>query len=382
MKVRDLQLVRCFLLHEAKVDIGTVAKLLDLEVEVRGDGEPDTAISKGNKIVVSQPSSITRFLFNVLYHVMKDYVHGGIFRDKLSLILLYVCKDYVYADYDPLVADSAPVLINFDKLPLPLIILQELIEPLAGKCETMPLMFISSNSVDVCEIVTDSYKFSKKYKLPLQAVSSHSYPFLVVNSSIHNKAARISDILVRVLNYSFGEIKADKIIKKMLLGEGDIGRNLISVVKILEGDPLFLMDFLKYLESNVTLSQEEDRRVAETRGKIIGDDNYLKKHIRLAQQGKYTPQVYRQWHQWSMIQGLIEKELAPMRGSMWPTTELVKPIEDLHREMEAKRAKEKGKTQLNFEELLELAREWYGHKAVQPGELYERLLRENRVWKT
>ena len=381
MKVKELQFARNFLLHESKLDLSKALSLLNIEVEVRDDGEPDTAVSRGNTIIMNQPSSVTRFLFNVLYHLMRDYVNEGIYRDKLSLILLYACKDYVYSDYDPAKAESVPVLVSFKKLALPLMILEDLVEPLAGKSKTMPLMFIGSNALDVCEVITDSYKFSKKYKLPLQAVSTHDYPFLVVNTNIHNDAAKNSDILTRILNYSYGEAKTDKIIRKILLSESDMGRNLMAIVKVLKGDPFFLLDFLKYFECNVTLSREEEVLVAEARDRIIGNDTYLKKHIRLAQQGRYTPEIYKQWHQWSMVQGLIEKELGPMRGSIWPTTESVKPFEDLHREMEVKRAKEKGKTQLNFEELLELAREWYDHKAVQPGQLYEKLLMENRVWK-
>jgi hypothetical protein len=150
---------------------------------------------------------------------------------------------------------------------------------------------------------------------------------------------------------------------------------------MLKGDPIFVMDFLKYFKSNVTLSPEEENRANEVRDHCFATDEYLSGYVKTAD-GKHSPEVFKQWHEWAAIVGLIEKQLGPMRGSMWPVSDNVKPYEDAHRQMELERAREKGKTQLNMEELLEVTREWYGHKTVQPGELAEKLLSENRVWKT
>jgi len=70
-----------------------------------------------------------------------------------------------------------------------------------------------------------------------------------------------------------------------------------------------------------------------------------------------------------------------MRGSMWPASENIKPHEDKHRRMIALKAKERNKNQLNFEELLETARDLYNHNATTPGKLIEVVLKDNRVWK-
>ena len=47
--------------------------------------------------------------------------------------------------------------------------------------------------------------------------------------------------------------------------------------------------------------------------------------------------------------------------------------------MIAEREKEKT-SKLNYEELLEVARDMYSHKA-RPGMLIEEMLKDNRVWK-
>ncbi len=82
-----------------------------------------------------------------------------------------------------------------------------------------------------------------------------------------------------------------------------------------------------------------------------------------------------------MLMGLIEKQLEPMRGSMWPTSESVKPHEDKLRLIIKERTEELGKPQANFEEMLEAARDLYNHNAIEPGQLIETMLKENRVWK-
>jgi hypothetical protein len=261
-------------------------------------------------------------------------------------------------------------------------IVETLVEPLVGNIKKLPVLFMQSNFVDACEIAESAEKFSKRFREPFKSVSGHDYPFVALNTRIHNDGAQMAHLTYKVIEHSMGSELAGKVIRNIVLSnESNIASNLLEILKILEGDPIYIMDFLKFLKSNVTLTQEEEVRAAEVRMQVIEADKYLSQHIKTAQQGKYTPQVFKQWHQWSMLVGLIEKQLAPMRGSMWPATQNVKPIEDEHRQMAIERAKEKGKTQLNFEELLELAREWYGHKTAQPGQLAENLLRENRVWK-
>lgn len=380
IQVKDLQFPRYFLLHEIDLDPRIALQILQTEVEIKS-GEPDKAVLKSNKLVVTDPSSITRFLFLVLYRLISHHTQQGLQQDKLGLGLLFACKEYTYVDY--VESHKKPsVLISEEKLPVCDMVLTEIIEPFVGKIPSMKILYTANNFVDACEVSESAEKFSKRFKMPFRSVSFHDYPILVANSSIYNEAATMAHICIKTLEHSLGPEKTSNIVKKLILSEsGNIGANLLSVLKILKGDPIFVMDFLKYFKSNVTLTPEEEKRANKVRNHIFTTDTYLSRYTKTAD-GKHTPEVFKQWHEWAAIVGLIEKQLGPMRGSMWPTTDNVKPHEDAHRQMEVERTKEKGKTQLNFEELLELSREWYGHKTVQPGELVEKLLSENRVWKT
>ncbi len=381
IQVKDLQFPRYFLLNEIDLDPRIALQILQIEVEIKS-GEPDKAVLKGNKLVVTDPSSITRFLFLVLYRLISHYTRQGLQQDKLGLGLLFACKGYTYTDYVESHKKQS-VLISEEKLPVCDMVLNEIIEPLVGEVSSLKILYTASNFVDACEVSESAEKFSKRFKLPFRAVSFHDYPILVANSSIYNEAATMAHICVKTLEHNFGSEKTSNIVKNLILSEsGNIGANLLSVLKILKGDPIFVMDFLKYFKSNVTLTLKEEKRANQVRNHIFTTDTYLSRYTKTAADGKHTPEVFKQWHEWAAIVGLIEKQLGPMRGSMWPTTDNVKPHEDAHRQMEVERMKEKGKTQLNFEELLELSREWYGHKTVQPGELAEKLLSENRVWKT
>jgi len=381
IQVKDLQFPRYFLLNEIDLNPKIVLQILQTEVGIRS-GEPDKAILNSNKLIITSPSSITRFLFLVLYNLISHHARYGIQQDKLGLGLLFACKEYTYASYVESYKKPS-VLVSEEKIAVCDMVINELIEPLIGKIPRMKILYIDSNFVDACEISESAEKFSKRFKLPFRSVSFHDYPILVANSSIYNEAAIMAHMCIKILEHNFGADKTSKVIKNLILSDaGNIGANLVSILKILKGDPIFVMDFLKYFKSNVTLTLEEEKRASLVRNHIFRTDNYLSGYIKIAADGKYTPQVFKQWHEWAAIVGLIEKQLAPMRGSMWPTSDNVKPHEDAHRQLEVERAKKKGKTQLNFEELLELTREWYGHKTIQPGQLVEKLLSENRVWKT
>jgi len=407
IQVKDLQFPRYFLLHEIDLDPQIALKILQTEVEIRSgepllheidldpqialkilqteveirSGEPDKAILKGNKLIITDPSSITKFIFLVLYKLISHYAKQGIQQDKLGLALLFACREYTYVDYVES-HKKMSVLISEEKIAVCDVIINELIEPLVGKISRMRILYLNSNFVDACEIAESAEKFSKRFKLPFRSVSFHDYPILVTNNSIYNEAATMAHICIKILKHNLGTSKTHNVVKNLILSDaGNMGANLVSILKVLKGDPIFVMDFLKYFKSNVALTVEEEKRANHVRNYMFATDSYLSGYTKTAD-GKHTPEVFKQWHEWSAIVGLIEKQLAPMRGSMWPTSDNVKPHEDVHRQMEVERAKEKGKTQLNFEELLELTREWYGHKHVMPGELTEKLLSENRVWKT
>ena len=133
------------------------------------------------------------------------------------------------------------------------------------------------------------------------------------------------------------------------------------------------------LQSHTTLVPEEADKFAKLQYNSIKDDQRLQGIIKEAG-GSYTPQVFRQWSQWSALMGLIEKQLGHMRGSFWPTTTNMKPHEDKKKEMILRVTKEKGKNQLNMEELLEVSRNWYDHNATEPGQLFEKILKEERIW--
>lgn len=381
IQVKDLQFPRYFLSNEIDLDPRLALQILQTEVEIRS-GEPDKAVLKGNKLIVTDPSSITRFLFLVLYRLISHHTRQGLQQDKLGLGLLFACKEYTYTDYVESHKKQS-VLLSGEKLPVCDMVLNEIIKPLVGEIPSLKVLYTASNFVDACEVSESAEKFSRRFKLPFRAVSFHDYPILIANSSIYNEAATMAHICIKTIEHSLGAEKTSNIVKNLILSEsGNIGANLLSILKILKGDPIFVMDFLKYFKSNVTLTSEEEKRANQVRNHIFATDTYLSRYTKTAGDSKHTPEVFKQWHEWAAIVGLIEKQLGPMRGSMWPTTDNVKPHEDAHRQMEVERMKEKGKTQLNFEELLELSREWYGHKTVQPGELAEKLLSENRIWKT
>ncbi len=381
MKVRDLQFANYFLLNEIDLDENLVAKLLDYNIEVRDIGEPDAIVDKMGTIVCSSPSSLTRFLFNVLYTLLSRYIRSDIHRDKLGLGLLHMCRDYVYSDQKPHEFSGPPVLINFNKIPIPSFIIRELIEPLVGKIRDHSIFYVSSKFTDVCRIETSHAKLSKHYGVPENSVASSDFPIVTCNTNVFNSAAINAHMTVKCLELSLGRDKSQRVLKNVLLNE-DCGLidNVLLVLNGLYGDPEFVIDFFKYLKSNVEMNEDEKSVSAELQYKSIQSHASLKNSIKLAADN-VTPQVFRQWSQWSMLMGLIEKQLSPMRGSMWPATKNLKPFEDKHRHMVALKTQEKG-SQLNFEELLETSRDLYNKNSVEPGKLIEVMLRDNRVWKT
>jgi len=382
-KIKDLQFPSYFLTHEVQLNPDLVSSLLNTEINVNSTGNPDSIKLKNGKITISQPSSISKFIFSVLYSLLSKEIRNSEHKDRLSLGLSCACKDYIMSNFKQQYSKHPSVIVSPDKLPLMSVLIRDIVEPLAGKATVPSILFTETSFLDTAKIITTEDEFSREFHIPHRSISIHDYPFIVVNTSVRNTAAQYAHLFCKILELSYGKKKSNNIIKNILLNKNtDILQATISVVKILHGDPGFMVDFLKFVESNVILSNREKNIAAEFCSKCIMSDKYLKDHIKTGQQSNYNPQVFKQWHQWSMIMGLIEKQLGPMRGSMWPATEKLKPTEDVHREMIVERANKKGKNQLNFEELLEVARDFYGHKANQPGLLYETLLKEDRIWKT
>lgn len=380
MKSREFQFLKNFLLLDSELPDEQVYPLLDVDIEIHQKGEPDTVVVRDNKLLYYHPTSILKFLFNITYHLTSKVIDEHL-RDRLTLGLIHLCKDYIYNDYDDGHKIQFPVVVDLDKLHSVSTVLSEVIEPMVGKVQRHQVLFVNCPITDAASIIKSVDQIQLRYNLTSKTLTRDDFPLLMVNANIHNKAAVYADLLFCSLMVNLGEHQATKIIKNIVLGDRNLIGYVATILKTLEGDPVFVMDFLKYLQCHALLTDAEQSKSQEAFYSVIQADKYLNKHIKVGAE-KYTPQVWKQWSQWSMLMGLIEKQLGPMRGSMWPTTENMKPHEQNMREMMAERAKEKKKNQLNFEEMLETARDVYDHNAVEPGKLIEVMLKDNRVWKT
>jgi hypothetical protein len=215
IQVKDLQFPRYFLLNEIDLDPRIALQILETEVEIHS-GEPDKAILKGNKLIVTNPSSITKFLFLVLYRLICHHARNGIQQDKLGLGILFACREYTYVDYVES-HKKLSVLISEEKIAVCDVIINELIEPLVGKIPTMKILYIDSNFVDSCEVVESSEKFSKRFKLPFRSVTFHDYPILVANNTIFNEAATMAHMCTKILEQGLGFDKTRKIVKNLYI---------------------------------------------------------------------------------------------------------------------------------------------------------------------
>lgn len=370
------------MLNEISLDPDEISALLDYDIEVVMKGEADTVTLRPGKIIYNNPSSITKFIYNVLYRLLAKF-SSGFGQDKLALGLFYAVKDYVYADFEPKELTGPPVFMSFDKVPAPAFIVHEIIEPLVGHIGSHGVLYMPCRFTDACRVIENRSKFQKLYNLPNTELSSNDFPLLLVNCNIHNSAARQAALLAKYLELAIEKPKADKVINNILLngdGSDNILPNLVLILKTLKGDPSFVTDFVMYLASASTLTPEETKLSQERQREVLRADKYLWQSIKTAADAQ-TPQVFRQWSQWSLLMGLIEKQLSPMRGSMWPASELVKPYEDKLQMLMDEKAKTKKKSQLNFEEMLETARELYDHNAIEPGKLIEVIMKDERAWK-
>lgn len=377
MKIRDIQFARYFLTSEVEVD----PEILDTPIQIKFDGEPDIIYSQKDRLLYQNPSSVTMFIFHVLYEVLSKYSVDPYSKDRLGLGLLYMCRNYVYLDQNTREIDGPPVIVDFDKIPVPSIIIRDLIEPIIGEMSIPRVLFMPCNFTDACRIVESSDQLNTEYGLPGVIGGVRNFPVILCNSNIHNSASQLSHLILKVLENALKWEKTEKVIRNLLLGnEGSLTNNLILILKTMKGDPKFVIDFLKLLESSINWTYDEIGIISEHQEKAIMGDSYLGEHIKIAGSSS-TSQVFKQWSQWSVLMGLIEKQLEPMRGSMWPATENIKPHEDRFRLRLKEKTEEKNKNQINFEEMLETARDLYNHNAVEPGQLIEVMLKGNRVWK-
>jgi hypothetical protein len=383
LKLRELIFPKYFLLNEIDLPPSAVSSLLDYDIEIQQMGEPDQVIVRGNRIIYHNPSSPMKFLFQLLYSILSPKLADERFKDKLGLALIGMCRDHVYSDWDRAHINGPPVLISFEKMDVPQFLLAEIMEPLIGRVKRMPIFFFPCKFTDVCRIVEDREQLSDEYNLSYHVVPVTEFPIILSNFNIHNNAARTCHLITTVLKSQYPKSQYRAIIRSLLTDPSSrLLPDVITVLKTLRSDPLFTLNFLKYLNSEI--DDPHDRlKSEELQCDIVTSDSFLSRHVKIADfgnpVGNQGGQVFRQWTQWSMMLGLTEKQLTPMRGSMWPASENLKPFEEQKKQMVAEREKAKGGP-LNFEELLEVARDVYNHKA-KPGSLIETLLADNRVWK-
>jgi hypothetical protein len=374
MKLSDIQFAKYFL--SPMLPSEELCNVLDKKIDIQS-GETDSVVVRDGSISYCSPSSITMFLFTLLYNILSPRAINGTTRDMLGLGLLQMCHEYIYND-GKLKADRPPVVVSMDKLPIPSIIIREIVEPIVGKINVCQILFSPCNFTDAARIIDSSSQLSSEYDN--YRLRRDLFPVILVNDKIDNHAAVQSHLFKKIMDCSFGSEKSNGMIRSILLNDS-IMSHLISILKMLNGDPGFIVDFMEYLESNIDIQSEDLSSISDVKFNIFSSDDYLRKYVKVADQTGQSIQINKQWSQWSMLMGLIEKQLEPMRGSMWPASENIKPHEDKLRAIIKERSDQKGKNQANFEEMLQCARDTYNHNAVEPGHLIEMMLKENRVWK-
>lgn len=376
MRIRDLQFPKSFL-NTIGLSSDEVAHVLNYNVSIHPNGKADSLTVNGHEITYYNPSSISKFLCKILYATLSPFAEG-FSKDKLALGLFYEIRDYVYSDYDLDKPTDPPVLSSFDKL-IPAFVVHEIIEPIVGKIPKCKVLFLNCHFTDCCRTYTSKSNLEKIYGKT--QLSEHDFPLITLNTGIYNEASQHSHLLYKYLELGLGKDKADQVIKKIIIGSDSLLKNFIFMLRMLHGDPTYVTDFIGFLTSLIDLSPDEMKTSNDNQIVAIEADSYLMKNIKTADDGLRNSQVFRQWSQWSTLMGLIEKQLGPMRGSMWPASDLVKPHEDKLKLRLRQKAKKKNKTNLNFEEMLETAREMYNHSAIEPGKLIEVILKDQRIWK-
>lgn len=377
MQVKDLQFPNCFFNNEVRLSTKIIDKLLNVDIVCSEAGNADEIIVRNSQIHYHNPTSISKFLFNIMYCLLKDLADDDLHKDKLALGLFQSVKNYIYADINSH-QDSIPILYSIDKTDVPFMIISEIIEPLVGKLEKCKVLSIKCKFTDAARVISSLGKMKQEYHIKNTEIKSDAFPIIIANSGIKNEAAVDSHVLAQFLFLRMGIENTKKILKNIVLDldNSHILNYVMQITRNAKQDPNYTPEFINYLLNIARMTDNEKEISFEKQREFMVDD----RHFKTASDGWFTPQVYRQWSQWSMLMGLIEKQLSPMRGSMWPTTELVGPHENRLRAIIEQDQKDKNKNQLNFEELLDSYRKMYNHNAIEPGKLVESLLKDNRVW--
>ena len=384
MLISDFQFLKYLLLKELDIEQSITDELLNKEIVIQNYGSQDEIVIRSGQIIYTNPSSLLLFLFKTSYTLLCEKITESEQKDKVALVLIQMCKDYLYDEYtEQRTKNCPPLLMSFNKFPVPLFILNTIIEPLLSKkLNRYKILCMPCHFTDVCRTVTSTEVLSKHYSnISKQVFANDDFPLILLNASVYNNAAQSVHLLIKILEMNLGEDETQNVLKNVLLNKKDhLSTQLITVLKTLNNDPVFVFDFFKYLSAHLALSKKDDYNYINHYAVVMQSDAYLGGFVKTSSDGKYTPSIWRQWDQFSMLMGLIEKQLGSFRGSMWPTTEQMKPHDQEFKLMIKTRQKEKNKNQLNFEELLEVAREHLNHNAIEPGKLSEVLLKDNRLW--
>ena len=371
MKSSDIQFLKKMIYFCPDFSEQNINDLLNIEIFIDKNGEPDSCVDREESIIYHKPTSILKFLFNISYALLSKITPQE-YIDILAVFLMQQCKDYVYHNYENKKILN-PVILDIEKVHPVNIIIEDILKPLTGKITKYDVLFTKCNFTDAVLPCSAIGEFQNRYNMSGKSLSRHDFPILVANASIYNKPAIYADLLFNCLLLNFENTKTTNILSNLLLDK-DLNNYMNLILKNFESDPVFILSFNSFLHCHANLKPEESQ---ENIQKLSNSESILK----ISSDGKYTPQVWNQWDQFSMNMGLIEKQLSPMRGSMWPTSTTLKPYENHIKQKIEEKSKKVGKNQLNFEELLEVIRDIYKHNAVEPGKLVEHMLKDNRVWK-
>lgn len=369
MKASDFQFVRLFSTH-CELDID------DIDVLIVQDDKTDFVSKSGNVITLHSPTTITKTIFNLTYRLYEEKLKNAYKKDSFSLILAKAVHDYVYNGFEN-IYQQHPLIMSGYKSQIPTVILKEIVEPLLDtKIEILPLFMTKCTFTDSCRIIHSFNDFYDMCNFSSNLIPFSKYPMILCNCFIENKASLLSDIFLKQLEHNLGQEKASKLIKRILLNEDEKPlQHIIDICCSESVEDHFVEQFVEFLKAYGNLTVEEN----ETFVSII-KLQYSKAFSKFAQYDNslYDNKIQKQWTEWSFL-GLIEKQLAGMRGSKREVTELMKDT-DKEREKLKQRKKRQKKRSLNTEDLLEISRELYDTKVVEPGILAEKLLNDKRVW--
>lgn len=362
MKAGNFQFIKGFT-HSFLKNSGEDILNKEIEIIFNKNKELDNYIIRDNKIIYKNPSSVAKFLYNVVQILFSDRIISNTDKDKFAFALVSFIKNYIYADYRT-EKNTLPLLLSFDKVKIPSFIINELVQPIIGKFEKLNILSFPCNFTDSTRIIESKQDFDNVYNTKY-TISKYEFPLILINSNIYNQAVTYAELIMRQIEFNIGENKAQKFIKNILFKDEHIFEKMITICKLMSDNDLFIPSFITCLNIYSISNEIEDNL-----NKLSSSD------------GKYTPNVWKQWTQWSMLMGLIEKQLGPMRGSMWPASDSIKPHEDKLRAKFRQIAKQKNKKELNFEEMLEAARDVFNHNATEPGVLLENMIKDNgsRIW--